>query len=70
MDFYYVGGLTVQPPRGSLRFTLDLGPERVLLGYVVHLKSNHGDKPSNAAKSKRGCKRARPDKRTYQRGLR
>jgi len=38
------------PPRGVLRFQVDLGADRRLLGYGVHLKSNHGDRPENVAK--------------------
>lgn len=44
------GRYPVYPPRGTLRFTVDLGEGGHLLGYVVHLKSNWGGSRRNAEK--------------------
>ncbi|OGV43653.1 MAG: hypothetical protein A2X46_08215 [Lentisphaerae bacterium GWF2_57_35] len=38
-----------RPPRGVLAATVDLGPDRKLLLYGVHLKSNFGNKERNQA---------------------
>lgn len=61
LDFNYLGPMPIKPPRGTLRFSFDLGQDRVLLGYGVHLKSNHGNADTNPAKRKAGLELIRRD---------
>ena len=49
MDFGYLEG-PGRPPRGLLSFMVDLGDDRRLLVYGVHLKSNYGEQEKDRAK--------------------
>ncbi len=54
-------GLTSAPPRGLLRFSVELGASRYLLVYVVHLKSNWGDREANFEKRAKAMEIAAED---------
>jgi endonuclease/exonuclease/phosphatase family metal-dependent hydrolase len=58
-------GLTLAPPRGLLRFSLELEPSRYLLVYVVHLKSNWGDRGANYEKRAKAMEIAAEDLRRF-----
>lgn len=50
-----------RPTRGLLRFALELGGDRRLLVYVLHLKSNFGNKPRNIAQREAALRILRED---------
>jgi endonuclease/exonuclease/phosphatase family metal-dependent hydrolase len=50
-----------RPTRGLLRFALDLGGDRRLLVYVMHLKSNFGHKARNIAQREAALRLLRGD---------
>lgn len=52
-----------RPPRGLLRFVVDLGDGRLLLVYNVHLKSNWGNRARNVAKRRHALRLLREDVR-------
>jgi uncharacterized protein len=49
LDFEHLSG-KARPPRGVLTFSVDLGGNRRLLVYGVHLKSNYGSREMNQLK--------------------
>lgn len=50
LDFTAVPNPPIHLSRGAMRFQVDLGGNRRLLGYGVHLKSNYGEYEDNVLK--------------------
>jgi len=61
VDFIPIHGYSRRPPRGFVCFAVDLGPDRRLLVYGVHLKSNFGDKARNGALRRKALAYVRAD---------
>lgn len=60
LDFGTWVGRTL-PPRGLLRFEIALAPDRRLLAYVIHLKSNYGKRGPNISKRRQALQALRND---------
>lgn len=64
IDFNAVTGVSHKPPRGAVRFMIELEKNRFLLGYAVHFKSNYGDDAQNILKRKVSAELLRSDVET------